>query len=253
MRILITNDDGIDAPGLSVLYDIARKLTDAQNITTVAPAAEQSGVGHCISYTNSLAYDQRDDNVFAVHGSPADCVIVGVFEILNGNMPDLILSGVNKGNNAAQNTLYSGTVGATIEAAMHGIKSIALSQFYGPALADCDTFDPARGFGAQTVQKILDADTWLADQGTLFYNVNFPPVPAADVMGHQITTQGFRTGSPFSTERRENTLWIKGTPQHASTAQGSDVHANLAGYISVTPCHVDLTAHGQIAQLKEVF
>ncbi|PIB24352.1 5'/3'-nucleotidase SurE [Amylibacter kogurei] len=253
MRILITNDDGIDAPGLAVLLDIARKLTDANNITTVAPAVEQSGVGHCITYTNSLHYDDRGDSAFAVHGSPADCVIAGVFEILGGNKPDLILSGVNKGNNAAQNTLYSGTVGATIEAAMHDIKSIALSQFYGPALADCYTFDPARSFGVETVQKILDADAWAADQGMLFYNVNFPPVPAAEVLGHKITRQGFRHGSPFSTERRENTLWIKGTPQHASTAAGTDVHANLAGYISVTPCHVDLTAHAQIAQLKEVF
>lgn len=129
MKILITNDDGINAPGLEALYNIALGLTSAENILTVAPASEQSGVGHAISYNGPLTVEKLTSNRWAVHGTPADCVIVGISE--TDYKYDLILSGVNRGNNAGQNTMYSGTVGATIEAAMNGIPAIALSQFLG--------------------------------------------------------------------------------------------------------------------------
>ncbi len=253
MRILITNDDGIDAPGLSVLYDIAAQITDPSQIYTVAPAYEQSGVGHCITYTKPLSFTKRNDNSFAVDGSPADCVIVGLFEVLNGEKPDLILSGVNDGNNAAQNTLYSGTVGATIEAAMHGVPSIALSQFYGGALIGHDTFETARAHGAQTVQQIIDHNVWNDGQSKLFYNVNFPPVRASDVLGTKATAQGFRDGSPFKCAQTGDELRIMGTSQHEKTAKGTDVHANLEGYIAVTPCRIDLTVHDNIAKLQGAF
>ena len=107
MKILITNDDGIDAPGLSVLYDLALGLTDAKNIHTVAPAVEQSGVGHAITYLGAVTLEKREPRKWVIHGTPADCIIVGIYE---GSKPDLVLSGVNRGNNAGQNTFYSGTV-----------------------------------------------------------------------------------------------------------------------------------------------
>lgn len=258
MRILITNDDGIAAEGLRVLNDLAVALAGADNVITVAPVFEQSGVGHCISYSKPLHVAQIGPNRFTVDGSPADCVLAGVFEVMADSPPDLILSGVNNGNNAAQNTLYSGTVGATIEAAMHGMQSIALSQFYGPALENADRFDSARAFGVETVRRILDAGVWTDGGHPLFYNVNFPPVRAADVRGHQITTQGFRDGSPFSAVSQvapngKPATWITGSAQHAATAQGTDVHANIAGYIAVTPCQLDITAHSAIPSLQKAF
>jgi len=248
MRVLITNDDGIDAPGLAVLHDIARQFTD--DVVTVAPAYEQSGVGHCITFTKPLGFTKRSDTSYAVDGSPADCVIVGLFEILRGNLPDLILSGVNKGNNAGQYTLYSGTVGATIEAAMQGVPSIALSQFYGPALDGHDMFSASRAYGAQVVQALLDHGQWAHNAQTTFYNVNFPPVLADDVKGMKATAQGFRAGPPFGTTHKDGKLWLAGTNPRARTADGTDVAANLDGYVAITPCHVDLTVHEHIADLQ---
>jgi len=136
MRILITNDDGINAPGLAVLDAIANALTD--DVWTVAPAFEQSGVGHCISYTHPTMLSQFDTRRFAAEGSPADCVLAGIYHVMQDAPPDLILSGVNRGNNAADNTLYSGTIGAAMESALQGIPAIALSQYYGPDNANLD-------------------------------------------------------------------------------------------------------------------
>lgn len=257
MKILLTNDDGINAPGLVVLHKIALKLTNAENIITVAPAFEQSGVGHCITYTKPLNYAGLGENRFAVEGSPADCVLAGIFKILDGEKPDLILSGVNRGNNAAQNTFYSGTVGATIEAAMHGVKSVALSQFFGPDNRDLDDpFEASLAAGPECIQTLIDAAPWGDGPIPLFYNVNFPPCAGQDVKGSKATIQGFRSGSPFHTTSQKapngrDMIWIQGTGQHERTAQGTDVAANIDGYTSITPCRVDLTAHDEISALQQ--
>ena len=115
MKILVTNDDGINAPGLKILKTIALKLADEDNIFTVAPSGERSGVGHCISYTSPMMITEIDKNQFSVDGYPADCVLAGIYHVFNGQKPDLVLSGVNRGNNSAENVLYSGTIGAAIE------------------------------------------------------------------------------------------------------------------------------------------
>jgi 5'/3'-nucleotidase len=261
MRILITNDDGIWAPGLKVLYEIARELAGKDGeVWTVAPAFEQSGVGHCISYIKPMMISRIGPRRFAVDGSPADCVLAGLYEVMQAAAPDLVLSGVNRGNNSAENTLYSGTIGAVIEAALHGYKGIALSQFYGQQNKDTeDAFEAARQHGAEVIRRLLAADQWQAEADyRLFYNVNFPPVPGAEVVGTRIVTQGFRRETSFSVEpqtspNKRKFLWIKGGPQHLPTAPGSDVHANLAGHISVTPMRADLTAHDQLARLQQVF
>ena len=246
MRILITNDDGIDAAGLRVMHDIAAQFTDTGNITTIAPATDQSGVGHCISYKKSVKITRPAPNRIIAHGTPADCVIIGLLEM----QPDLILSGVNAGNNAAQNVLYSGTVGAAIEGCANGVNSIALSQFYGDRIDPNDMFSAARGAGVATVQNILDFKCWMDNGQPLFYNVNFPPVPYADIKGTRITTQGTRPNPPFLAERDGEAVRIIGTPQHSPTAQGSDVYENLNGYISITPCLMDLTARGCLDGLR---
>ncbi|MCK0150919.1 5'/3'-nucleotidase SurE [Marivita sp. S6314] len=261
MRILITNDDGISAPGLKVLSEIATAVAGPDGeVWTVAPAFEQSGVGHCISYTHPMMVSQmRGENRYAAEGSPADCVLAGLHDVLDGGPPDLVLSGVNRGNNSAENALYSGTLGGAMEAALQGIPAIALSQYYGPDNLNAeDPFEAARVHGTEVVRRILAADP--ADQTgyRLFYNVNFPPVPAADVKGTRVTPQGLRKGTHFSVEPHSSPsgrrfLWIKGGDQRAPTDPGSDAHENLAGYISVTPMRADLTAADQLATLRDAF
>ncbi|MDB4838690.1 5'/3'-nucleotidase SurE [Amylibacter sp.] len=251
MKILITNDDGIDAPGLAVLYKIALGLTSAEKILTVAPATEQSGVSHAISYHSSINLEKITKNRWACHGTPADCVIVGISEY--NQKFDLVLSGVNRGNNAGQNTMYSGTVGATIEAAMNRIPAIALSQFFGPKLDNENIFDAVSMHGLKTIQNILSINIWNNNSAPIHYNVNFPPCLGIDVTGTSFTMQGYRTGAPFSTETSNELLKIKGLPQQQEdTGSGTDIHANINGKISITPCSVDLTNHAVLQELLKL-
>ncbi|MDT8327980.1 MAG: 5'/3'-nucleotidase SurE, partial [Roseovarius sp.] len=194
MRILITNDDGINAPGLSVLTEIATALAGPEGeVWTVAPAFEQSGVGHCISYTRPMMIAQMGERRFAAEGSPADCVLAGLHDVMKDARPDLVLSGVNRGNNSAENAVYSGTVGAAMEAALQGVPAVALSQYYGPDNRDLDdTFEAARVHGLQTLRTLLDKGVWTKDDYGIFYNINFPPVPASGVKGLRAARQGFR-------------------------------------------------------------
>ncbi|MDP2083616.1 MAG: 5'/3'-nucleotidase SurE [Gemmobacter sp.] len=261
MRILLTNDDGINAPGLEVLTAIADAIAGPDGeVWTVAPAFEQSGVAHCISYTRPMMVARLGLRRYAAEGSPADCVLAGLYDVLEGARPDLVLSGVNRGNNSAENTLYSGTVGGAMEAALQGIPAIALSQYLGPQTMDLtDEFETARAHGTEVVRAILKAGLW--DQGAdyrLFYNVNFPPVPAAKVKGMRVAAQGFRRDTSFGVEPHRSPsgrrfLWIKGGPQHAPTEPGTDAAANLDGYVSVTPMRCDLTAHDRLAELEAHF
>ncbi len=259
MRILITNDDGINAPGLKVLEDIAQEIAGADGeVWTVAPAFEQSGVGHCINYTKPTMLSQMGPRRFAAEGSPADCVLAGVHDIMP-QRPDLVLSGVNRGNNSAENTLYSGTIGAAIEAALQGLPAIALSQYYGLLNRDLDNpFDAAAEHGAKVVRGIMDAGFDLTDAYSLFYNVNFPPVPAGDVHGIVAATQGRRPGvyfgaEPFTSPSGRRYLWIKGGDQRIPAEAGSDGAVNLEGSISVTPMRADLTDHAALSRLETVF
>ena len=257
MRILITNDDGIDAPGLAALEDIAAELAPAENLWTVAPATEQSGVGHCISYTKPMLIHKRGPRRVACEGYPADCVLAGVHEVMDAP-PDLVLSGVNRGNNSAENALYSGTLGAAMEGGLQGIPSIALSQYYGPKNFGLDDpFETARVHGADVVRRI-QASLPEAQAGyQLFFNVNFPPVPAADVKGIRLCPQGLRPGKGFQTEQLTSPsgrkfLWVRGADQQISTEPGSDAALNLDGYISVTPMRADLTAHDMLDALEGI-
>jgi 5'-nucleotidase len=256
MRILITNDDGINAPGLEVLTAIATAIAGpGGEVWTVAPAFEQSGVGHCISYTHPMMIAELGPRRFAAEGSPADCVLAAIYDVLEGAKPDLVLSGVNRGNNAAENVLYSGTIGGAMEAALQGVPAIALSQFFGPDNARLDDpFESARIHGTTVVRALLDRGIWTTDDYRVFYNVNFPPLPAADTRGIRVAPQGFRRDTAFSVEPHQSPsgrkfLWIKGGPQQTPTLPGSDAAVNLEGFVSVTPMRADLTAHDLLADL----
>lgn len=258
MRILLTNDDGINAPGLKVLEAIAREIAGPSGeVWVVAPAFEQSGVAHCISYTHPTMLVEFGPRRFAAEGSPADCVLAGLYEVMKDTPPDLILSGVNRGNNAAENVLYSGTIGGAMEAALQGLPAIALSQFYGPENLSLDNpFEAAAKFGAQTVRALLDKAVWDDADYRLFYNVNFPPCSAASVKGHMITRQGYRRGTRHRVESQisptgRKFLWVAGGPQQTPTGAGTDSQANLDGYISISPLRADLTAHDALDDLKE--
>jgi 5'-nucleotidase len=253
MRILITNDDGINAPGLKTLEAIANELAGEDGeVWVVAPAFEQSGVGHCISYTHPMMVSQMGERRFATEGSPADCVLVGLHDVMKDARPDVILSGINRGNNSAENTLYSGTIGAAIEGALQGITAIALSQYYGPENLDLDDpFEASAVHGADVIRRILAQVPVVQSDYRLLFNVNFPPVPAADVKGVQVARQGRRPNVYFGVEPHMSPsgrrfLWIKGGDQRVRPADGTDAAVNLDGYISVTPMRADLTAEDEM-------
>jgi 5'-nucleotidase len=169
--------------------------------------------------------------------------------------PDLVLSGVNKGNNSAENTVYSGTIGAAMEAALAGIPAIAMSQFYGPENSElADSFEASSVHGVAAIQACLKAGFARANDYALFYNINFPPVPATGVLGMKSVAQGYRGDGAFSASATTSPsgrkfLFMHGKPQQVPTKKGTDAAANLAGYISITPMRANLTAHDQLGHL----
>jgi 5'-nucleotidase len=175
-----------------------------------------------------------------------------------GALPDLVLSGVNRGNNSAENALYSGTLGAAMEAALQGIPAMALSQYYGPANLGLEQpFEAAAIHGAGVIRKVLAASPGADGDYRLFFNLNFPPVAASDVRGVRVAPQGFRRGTSFAVEPHSSPsgrrfLWIKGGNQQIRTAPGSDAAVNLDGYVSVTPMRADLTAHDALEAIKSI-
>lgn len=257
MRILITNDDGINAPGLEVLHEIATALAGPEGeVWTVAPAFEQSGVGHCISYTHPTMIAELAPRRYAAEGTPADCVLAGLYHVMKDARPDLILSGVNRGNNAGENVLYSGTIGGAMEGALHGLKAIALSQFFGPGNRDlADPYEAAAAHAVPLLRKLLAESFWDEADYRTFYNVNFPALPADQVKGVRVAAQGFRRYTAFSliphvSPTGRQFLWIKGGEQGKPTLPGTDVTANVEGYIAVTPLRCDLTAHDRLESLR---
>ncbi|MFV0384580.1 5'/3'-nucleotidase SurE [Paracoccus sp. (in: a-proteobacteria)] len=258
MRILITNDDGINAPGLEVLAEIAAGIAGPRGeVWTVAPAFEQSGVAHCISYSHPTMIARLADRRYAAEGSPADCVLAAVSDLMTGTPPDLVLSGVNRGNNAGENAMYSGTIGGAMEAALQGLPAIALSQYLGPQTMTLDDpFEAARVHGVAVVRHLLDHADWTPhDDFRLFYNVNFPPVPASGVRGMRTAPQGRRrdTGfgvTPYTAPNGRRFMWVSGGSQHAPADAGSDVAVSLDGYVAITPMRADLTCHASVKTLS---
>ncbi|SMO70769.1 5'/3'-nucleotidase SurE [Paracoccus laeviglucosivorans] len=258
MRILITNDDGINAPGLVTLAEIAAEIAGPDGeVWTVAPAFEQSGVGHCISYVHPTLIAELGPRRFAAEGSPADCVLAALGDVMRDTPPDLVLSGVNRGNNSGENVMYSGTIGGAMEAALQGLPAIALSQYMGPATAVLDDpFQAARVHGPALIRELLDRADWTADADfRLFYNINFPACGADAVKGIRAAAQGRRQGvrfeaEPYHAPNGRRFLWILGGSQTAQATPGSDVDANMQNYISVTPMRPDLTCHASLEALR---
>ncbi|MBC8131023.1 MAG: 5'/3'-nucleotidase SurE [Rhizobiaceae bacterium] len=240
MRILITNDDGIHAEGLAVLERIAAALSD--DVWVVAPETDQSGLSHSLTLSSPLRLRRIGDKRFALSGTPTDCVIMGVKKLLP-EAPDLILSGVNAGQNICDDVTYSGTVAGAMEGAMLGFRSIALSQAHTPGKDREALWNTAETHGAAVIEKLIGIDR---PDGVLF-NVNFPAVPAEAVAGTEVTRQGKLDYNLGLEERRDGRgfpyFWLKFGRQAGAEMAQSDVDALLAGRISVTPLKLDLTDH----------
>lgn len=250
MRILLTNDDGINAPGLYVLEKIAAQLSD--DIWICAPSEEQSGAGHSLSLNRPVRLREHAPKRFSVTGTPTDAVTLALRKVLPGK-PDLILSGVNRGANLGDDVTYSGTVAAAIEGALAGIRSIALSQVYSKeTLADNVPFDAAEAWGAKVLRPLLGAPF---PERTLI-NVNFPPRTAEAVQGIRVVRQGFHDyGRGTVVEGKDPRgypyYWfglhgIEHTPGH-----NSDLEAIADGFVAVCPLQLDLTHDASLAALAE--
>lgn len=183
MRILVTNDDGIFAPGLKVLEEIAAEFSD--DIWVCAPHEEQSGAGHSLTLNAPVRLHRHGDRRFSVTGTPTDSVTLGLRKVMD-SPPDVILSGVNRGANLGDDITYSGTVSAAIEGALAGIRSIALSQVIRRG-AEHEQFDATRKWGAKAIAPLLDAPL----PSRTLVNVNFPPLPADEIAGIRAVRQGF--------------------------------------------------------------
>lgn len=251
MRILVTNDDGINAPGLVIARDIAAEIAGPSGeVWIVAPDSERSGVGHCISYVAPTRQTQIDDRTFAIDGYPADCVLVGLHKILRDNPPDLILSGVNRGHNVAEDVVYSGTAGAAMEGGLNRVPSIALSQFYRSTEgAPEDLWDASRAHGVDAVRRVLR----MPFPDTVFYNINFPAVHAADVKGYKACRQGIREEATFeisdyTSPSGRSFQFVKHRTANHSAPDGSDARCLIDGWITVSPLRPQLTAQDLLEQ-----
>ena len=250
MRILLTNDDGINAPGLVVLEAIARELSD--DIWICAPSEEQSGAGHSLTLTRPVRLRQHGERRFSVSGTPTDAVTMALKKLMP-EKPDLILSGVNRGANLGDDVTYSGTVAAAMEGTLAGIRSVALSQVYAKeGIGDSVSFDSAAKWGGKVLATLVKAPF----AARTLVNINFPPITGAQVKGVRVVRQGFHDYARGSVVEGQDPrgypyFWfglhgIEHTPGHES-----DLEAIADGFVAVTPLHLDLTHEASLAALRQ--
>ncbi len=248
MRILLTNDDGIHAPGLRVLEDIARTFSD--DIWIVAPEVEQSGKSRALTLTEPVRIREDSDKRWGITGTPTDCILVALQKLMTETPPDLILSGVNNGQNMAGDTSLSGTVAAALMGTEMGVRSIALSQSKNFRHTGSLDWDTPRLWGKRVLPPLLDS-VW-EDHVTM--NINFPDCLPDDVKGIQATRQGRRDRMVIQTHTRTDLrgndyVWIAYNGKLSEPPAGTDLRAIYDGYVSVTPLHTDLTHHAQSAAM----
>jgi 5'-nucleotidase len=252
MRILITNDDGIHAPGLATCEKIARGLS--KDVWIVAPETDQSGVSHSLSLNDPLRLRQLGERHYAVKGTPTDCVIMGARHVMP-EVPDLVLSGVNRGRNAAEDVLYSGTVAAAKEACVLGIQSFALSQAYTSSSKAQPYWQSAVDHAPDIIKRVLK-------QGIprdVLVNVNFPDCAPNEVKGISVAGQGRNLQERLQIDKREDGrgnayYWIAYVRMRGSPpADGTDVSALADNRIAVTPLRLDMTDEPFMTQLAELF
>ena len=253
MRILLTNDDGVNASGLKVLENIARRFSD--DVWIVAPTEEQSGAGHSLTLTKPIRLRKLGERRFCVAGTPTDSVMMAIAHIMKDNRPDLILSGVNRGANLGEDCTYSGTVSAAMEGALAGIPSIALSQTYArQGMGDTVPFGAAETWADRALAPLLASNM---PPRTLI-NINFPALPADKVKGIRLVRQGIRDYGRLKIVQRTDPrgydyYWFGLGPTMETPGHTTDLEAVADGYVSVTPLHLDLTHEPTLQQLAGIY
>ena len=248
MRILVTNDDGIHAPGLETLERIARSLSD--DVWIVAPESEQSGASRSLTLADPIRFRKIEDRRFEVVGTPVDCVVMAVRKIMPG-APDLVLSGVNRGQNLADDVTYSGTIAAAMEGTALGFRSMALSQVTGVFNEHGHSYDVAEAHGPQIVRRLIDFDP---GPGVLI-NINFPDCRPEEVQGFEVTRQGKRDQNLLLLDERVDArgrpyYWFGFKREAGVAPAGTDLRAVFDKQISVTPLHMNLTQTAAMEALR---
>ncbi len=246
-RILVTNDDGIHAPGLEVMEKIAKSL--AKDVWVVAPELEQSGASHSLTLSDPLRVRKISRRRYAVRGTPTDCVMMGVHELVEGKRPDLILAGVNRGGNLGEDVTYSGTIAAAMEGTLIRIPSIALSQSVAPG--ELPKWSTAGHHGADVVRRLVTTG-WHRD---VLINVNFPDVPHAAVKGLAVCRQGRRDFKDLTIDGRIDArgqpyYWLGFRRHEEAHGHDTDLAAVMDGRIAITPLQLDLTATRSLKALE---
>lgn len=253
MRILCTNDDGIHAPGLKVVEEIARALSG--DVWIVAPELDQSGVSHSLSLNDPLRLREVGPRHFAVRGTPTDCIIMGARHILLPKAPDVVLSGVNKGRNVAEDLVYSGTIAGALEGTILGLPSFALSQEFSPQTRAAPPWETARKFAPDILRKVIAAGV---PKNTVI-NINFPACAPDKVKGIRVARQGKRNLGFLKVDQRSDGrgnpyFWIgfERAATMEAPEQGTDLAALAAGYVCVTPLRLERTDEAFSEELREL-
>jgi 5'-nucleotidase len=253
LRILVTNDDGIHAEGLEVCEKIAGTLSD--DVWVIAPEYDQSGVAHSLSLNDPLRLRQIGERRFAVRGTPTDCIIMGARHVLNGHGPDLVLSGVNRGRNAGEDVIYSGTIAGAMEGTILGIPSVALSQAYKSRSNQPPYWETGLRFAPDIIRRVL-AEGMPSD---VLINVNFPDCPPGEVKGIAVTAQGRRRQERLHIDKRQDGrgnpyYWIAYVRQgFAKAPNGTDLAALDERRIAVTPLKLDMTDEPTVTRFAKLF
>jgi len=250
IRILVTNDDGINAPGLEVLENIARAISD--DVWVVAPETEQSGAGHSLTLHTPVRVRKINAKRFAVLGTPTDCVLLALKQIIPAKQKvTLILSGVNRGSNAGDDVTYSGTIAAAMEGCILGVPSVALSLLYDDQ--EKIQWKTAEKHAPAVIKKLLEKP-WPKD--TLI-NLNFPDLPPAKVRGVKVCAQGKRVMNIKLSERVDPKgrpyYWLGGERDNTPEKPNVDLDYLNKGYITVTPIGMDMTDYKTLAVLDKLF
>lgn len=246
-RILLANDDGIDAPGIRILEKVAEHFAD--EVWVVAPATDKSGVSNSISLREPVRVEARGPRKFAVHGTPADCVALAVRYLMKHSPPDVLLSGINSGSNIGFETVLSGTVGAAITGVLLGVPSVALSQ--DKRQEDQPEWHTAEEQCLPVLQKLFEAGL----PAECCLNVNFPNMPPGRVKGISVTRQGIgkvkgMTVTPTADPHGENYFWLRVEHGVTDLPEYSEVSAVTAGFISVTPLTWERTSQQVWSELS---
>ena len=246
MNILVSNDDGILAPGLAVLVEACQTVG---TVTVVAPDREQSGTSHSLTMHRPVRPARRPDGAFQVDGTPTDCVLLALGALL-AERPDFVFSGVNHGPNMGEDVLYSGTVAAAMEAVTLGVPGIAIS-YAGPT-SDLTTLHSYRDLLARLISRIVRVKNFPKE---MLLNINLPPIAADQVRGIKVTQLGSRFFQESLTRMSDpwghEIFWIGGGTIHWTGGENSDHRAVADGFISITPLHMDLTNYSLLQTVQE--